>query len=114
MSVVVKLIGLDRKGFRVKSADGNYRTVSSTQAVTVDITDVAVQRVLKRNAYRVFAFPASTTLTTSPSSSASKSPSASGSLSKSPSASSSLSTSPSASSSPSASKSPSASASPST
>ena len=113
MSVVVKLIGLDRKGFRVKANDGTYRTVSSAQAVTVDVTDAAVQRVLKRNTYRFLAFPVSTSLLTSPSVSLSTSPSSSGSASKSPSSSASLSVSPSSSKSPSASSSPSSSVSPS-
>jgi hypothetical protein len=65
MSLLVKIIGLDRRGFRIKASGGHYRTVTSAEAVQVDVQDAQVQKVLKRNAYRVFAAdPATSTYLT--------------------------------------------------
>jgi hypothetical protein len=65
MALLTKIVGLDRKGFRIKASGGHYRTVTSAEAVQVDVQDPAVQRVLKRNAYRVIAVdPATSTYLT--------------------------------------------------
>lgn len=72
MSLLVKVIGLDnksnsnasvKKGFRIKASGGHYRTVTSDEAVEVDLQDREVQKVLKREAWRVIAYAENTFLT---------------------------------------------------
>lgn len=62
MAKLVYVLGLDnksnssasaKKGFRIKASGGHYRTVTNDEAVQVDLEDREVQKVLKRNGYRV-------------------------------------------------------------